>query len=36
MIKERSVIDGNKIEEVHLYFKGICKNCLAKERKNQE
>jgi Fur family peroxide stress response transcriptional regulator len=36
MIKERSVIDGNKIEEVHLYFKGICKNCLAKERKNKE
>jgi Fe2+ or Zn2+ uptake regulation protein len=21
-------VDGNKIEEIHGYFKGICKNCL--------
>ena len=26
------LIDGNEIEEVHSYFKGICKNCLEKNR----
>lgn len=26
----RGVIDGNKIEEVHLYLKGVCKKCLVK------
>ena len=27
---DKKVIDGNKIDEVHVYFKGICKKCLDK------
>ena len=29
----RKSIKGYKIDEVHGYFKGICKSCLQKERK---
>ena len=27
---DNKIIDGNKIDEVHVYFKGICKKCLEK------
>ena len=26
---------GHKVEEVHGYFKGICENCIKKEKKNE-
>ena len=26
-----SVIDGNQVEEIEVYFSGICKNCLKKK-----
>ena len=29
---EQPEIDGHIIEEIHGYFKGICKECLSKER----
>jgi len=29
----RKEVDGNKVEEVHLYFKGLCKKCLPEGRK---
>lgn len=32
---ERTIVAGNKIEEVHGYFKGICKDCLEKEKNRQ-
>lgn len=30
---QRKSIKGYKIDEVHGYFKGICKSCLQKQRK---
>jgi Fe2+ or Zn2+ uptake regulation protein len=30
---KRKSIQGYKIDEVHGYFKGICKSCLQKQRK---
>jgi Fe2+ or Zn2+ uptake regulation protein len=30
---ERKFVDGHKIEEIHGYFKGLCKKCLKKGRK---
>ena len=30
---EKKEFDGNKIEEIHGYFKGICKECLKKKDK---
>ena len=30
---EKKEFDGNKIEEIHGYFKGICKECLKKKGK---
>lgn len=32
----KKMIDGNKIDEIQVYFKGICKKCLAKKRKGDE
>jgi len=29
---ERTNIDGHRIDEKHGYFKGICKDCLEKEK----
>lgn len=34
-VAERKVIDGNQIEEIHGYFKGLCKKCLKKRRKQK-
>ncbi|MDH4210110.1 MAG: transcriptional repressor [candidate division WOR-3 bacterium] len=34
-IAERKVVDGHKIEEIHGYFKGLCKKCLRKGRKQK-
>lgn len=31
--EEHQVIEGNEIHEVHSHFKGICKECLAKNKK---
>ncbi len=32
---KKTLEDGHKVEEVHGYFKGICKNCIKKgEKKN--
>lgn len=28
----RTIADGHHVEEVHGYFKGICKQCLKRER----
>ncbi len=30
-IYEQNILDDHKVEEKHIYFKGICKNCLSKE-----
>jgi Fe2+ or Zn2+ uptake regulation protein len=30
---ERKQIDGHQLEELHGYFKGICKECLKKKEK---
>lgn len=30
--ENRGVISGNRIDEVHLYLKGVCKNCLTKSK----
>ncbi|NQU16656.1 MAG: transcriptional repressor [Candidatus Saganbacteria bacterium] len=30
--ENNKIIKGNRIDEVHLYFKGICKNCLKEDR----
>ncbi len=32
--EDKAIINGHKIEEVHGYFKGICKNCLKKGEKD--
>jgi len=32
LLKNESVIEGHQIEECHLYFKGVCKNCLKKQK----
>ncbi|HEC79474.1 MAG TPA: transcriptional repressor [candidate division WOR-3 bacterium] len=32
----KKMINGHKIEEVHGYFKGICKDCLRNKRKNSK
>jgi Fur family peroxide stress response transcriptional regulator len=29
---ETTIVSGNKIEEVHGYFKGICKECLERKK----
>ncbi|MGQ9621717.1 MAG: hypothetical protein ACUVTX_12180, partial [Bacteroidales bacterium] len=29
---QKKMIDGHKIQEVHGYFKGICKKCLKKHK----
>lgn len=34
-VAERKVIDGNQVEEIHGYFKGLCKKCLKKRRKQK-
>ncbi|KPK68160.1 hypothetical protein AMJ87_12265 [candidate division WOR_3 bacterium SM23_60] len=31
-IIDRNYVDGHQIDEIHGYLKGICKQCLAKER----
>ncbi|OPX18299.1 hypothetical protein BXT86_01990 [candidate division WOR-3 bacterium 4484_100] len=33
---KKKVIAGHRIEEVHGYFKGICKDCLKKEAKQKK
>ncbi len=30
---EKKEFDGHKIEEIHCYFKGVCKECLKKKGK---
>ena len=30
---KKKVVDGNVIDEAQLYYKGVCKDCLAKEAK---
>lgn len=32
-IANRKIINGCRIEEVHGYFKGLCKECVSKRRK---
>lgn len=32
---ERKSVEGHKIEEIHGYFKGLCKKCLKRERKQK-
>ncbi len=32
----KKTVDGHKIDEVHGYFKGICKDCLKKEAKHKK
>ncbi len=34
-IADRRSINGCKIEEIHGYFKGLCKKCLKKQRKQK-
>jgi Fe2+ or Zn2+ uptake regulation protein len=34
-IKKHVADQGHRIEEVHGYFKGICKDCLEKKRREQ-
>jgi Fe2+ or Zn2+ uptake regulation protein len=34
-VAERKSMKGYCIEEVHGYFKGLCKECLKKQRKQQ-
>jgi len=34
-VAERKSINGCRIEEVHGYFKGLCKECLKKQRKHR-
>jgi Fe2+ or Zn2+ uptake regulation protein len=34
-VADRKEIRGHKINEIHGYFKGICKKCLDKERKQK-
>ncbi len=29
---EKQGVKGHKIDEIHGYFKGVCKNCLSKEK----
>ena len=29
--ERQMIVEGNLIEEVHQYYKGICKNCLTKK-----
>ncbi len=33
-LTSKKAIDGHKIEEVHGYFKGICRECRSKRLKN--
>ena len=33
-LTEKSGINGHHIDELHGYFKGICKHCLKKKRKD--
>ena len=35
-LPQKKIIDGHKIQEVHGYFKGICKKCLKKGGKDAE
>ena len=30
--ENKGVVSGNRIEEVHMYFKGVCKKCLSKKK----
>ncbi len=32
--QENMMAEGHKIEEIHGYFKGICRNCLKKQGSN--
>jgi len=32
---EKRELDGHKIEELHGYFKGICKECLKKKKRGK-
>ncbi|MEA1986320.1 MAG: Fur family transcriptional regulator [Candidatus Marinimicrobia bacterium] len=34
--RDVKMIDGNQINDVSVYFTGICKKCLAKKRKGDE
>lgn len=34
-VADRKEVSGHRIEEIHGYFKGICKDCLQKKRKQK-
>ena len=33
-VKRAVMRDGNLIDEAQLYYKGVCKECLAKEKQD--
>ena len=32
---ENLEMDGHQVSEVHYYYKGICKNCLSKDKETR-
>lgn len=35
-LEERTIIEGNLVQETHLYYKGICKDCLDAMSESEE